>query len=144
MFTPSFRKALIAFALLFCAAPALADPLVVRVREGVVRGAAQDGVRVFRNIPYAAPPLGDLRWRGPAAALAWSGVRDATLNGRACDMPDWTHAPAATRTAGPGWTMWTRDVPADLPEPGGPARGGHHRDEHWRGDAGRVRADDRR
>ena len=48
------------------------------------RVAGEDGVLVFRGIPYAAPPVGDLRWQPPAAPAAWDGARDATSFGPAC------------------------------------------------------------
>ena len=48
----------------------------VKTTGGMVRGAAMaDGrVRVFKGIPYAAPPVGDLRWKEPRPARAWEGV----------------------------------------------------------------------
>jgi para-nitrobenzyl esterase len=52
--------------------------LVVHTDGGVVRGAALDGGRAFLGIPYAAPPVGSLRWRPPRPAAAWRGIRDAT------------------------------------------------------------------
>ncbi|MGH1565188.1 carboxylesterase/lipase family protein [Mumia sp. DW29H23] len=51
---------------------------VVRVDGGAVRGTAHDGVEEFRGVPYAAPPLGALRWRAPRTVAPWHGVRDAT------------------------------------------------------------------
>src|SRR4029450_5439974 len=58
----------------------------VKTAGGTVRGAdSADGrVRIFKGIPYAAPPVGDLRWKGPQPAAAWEGVRDATEFGRQC------------------------------------------------------------
>ncbi len=43
-----------------------------------------DGVRVFKGIPYAAPPVGELRWRAPAVPESWEGVRSATEFGPIC------------------------------------------------------------
>lgn len=65
---------------------ALAGP-VVRIESGQVEGEATERARVFRNIPYAAPPVGPLRWAPPARAVAWDGVRDATQNGPSCPQP---------------------------------------------------------
>ena len=63
---------------------------VVRVGQGALKGArSADGrVSIFRGIPYAAPPIGDLRWRAPAPAAGWSGVRDATAFGPRCTQPE--------------------------------------------------------
>lgn len=52
--------------------------------EGLVRGIATDGTRRFLGIPYAAPPVGDARWRPPARHARWHGVRDATQFGPHC------------------------------------------------------------
>lgn len=64
---------------LFAAATLLAQkPAAVPTEYGLVQGAVENGVTVYRGIPFAAPPLGDLRWRGPQPAAKWDGVRDAT------------------------------------------------------------------
>ena len=69
-------------------APALAtDDLVVEAPAGSLRGSDDRGVRVFKGIPYAAPPVGERRWRPPAEPAAWKGVRDATKFGAACMQP---------------------------------------------------------
>lgn len=51
---------------------------------GRVRGVAQGEVIAYRGIPFAAPPVGDLRWRAPRPAVKWSGVRDAREYGHDC------------------------------------------------------------
>jgi para-nitrobenzyl esterase len=58
----------------------------VKTAAGTVRGAATaDGrIRIFKGIPYAAPPVGDLRWKEPRPAAPWPGVRDATEFGAQC------------------------------------------------------------
>ncbi|MEU4801544.1 carboxylesterase family protein [Actinosynnema sp. NPDC023587] len=56
----------------------MTGPVVVRLSSGTVRGRRFDGHLSFRGIPYAAPPVGDRRWRPPAPVTPWSGVRDAT------------------------------------------------------------------
>jgi len=56
----------------------------VKVEGGLLQGAVEDGLRVYRGIPYAAPPVDDLRWRPPQPAPKWEGVRAADQFGRAC------------------------------------------------------------
>ena len=50
---------------------------IVETGFGRLRGQVASGVHVFRGIPFARPPLGDLRWRAPAPPVPWAGVRDA-------------------------------------------------------------------
>ena len=60
---------------------------VVSVEGGQLAGAPSplgDDVMVYRGVPFAAPPVGELRWRPPQPARAWEGVRDATAAGAAC------------------------------------------------------------
>jgi para-nitrobenzyl esterase len=54
---------------------------VVKTPLGSLQGFLQEGVRVFRGVPFAQPPLGELRFRAPQKLAAWSGVRDATRFG---------------------------------------------------------------
>jgi para-nitrobenzyl esterase len=58
----------------------------VKTAAGMVQGTttADEKIRVFKGIPYAAPPVGDLRWRAPQPAAAWQGTREATKFGPAC------------------------------------------------------------
>ncbi len=59
---------------------------IVAIDAGTLAGIIDppSGVFVFRGIPYAAPPVGDLRWRAPAPAASWSGVRSAERLGKNC------------------------------------------------------------
>ncbi len=57
------------------------------VETGALRGTRVDGVAMFRGIPYAAPPVGEWRWRPPRPAPAWSGVRPADTFGATCAQP---------------------------------------------------------
>jgi para-nitrobenzyl esterase len=57
---------------------------VVRTDKGMVRGYLRDGVYRFLGIPFAAPPVGDLRWRPPEQAARWDGVRAATKFAATC------------------------------------------------------------
>ena len=54
---------------------------IVTTHQGELRGELRDGLLAFRGVPYAAPPVGGLRFAPPQAASAWSGVRDATAHG---------------------------------------------------------------
>jgi para-nitrobenzyl esterase len=56
----------------------------VRVDSGELQGVAADGVLTFRGVPFAAPPVGDLRWRPPQPLARWTGVRQATTNAPNC------------------------------------------------------------
>ena len=58
---------------------------IATVSTGDLRGSlTYDGEAVFKNIPFAQAPVGDLRWHEPLAAKAWTGVRDASTYGPAC------------------------------------------------------------
>src|SRR4051794_29170687 len=60
------------------------DSLVVSTAEGLVRGSAQGGHRLFQGIPYAAPPA---RWKPPQRVTPWPGIRDATRPRKECVQP---------------------------------------------------------
>jgi para-nitrobenzyl esterase len=57
---------------------------IVQVETGTLQGATEFNMNVFKNIPYAAPPVGDLRWRPPQPAMSWTGTRDASKFGDSC------------------------------------------------------------
>ena len=58
----------------------------VRIANGVLEGvvSADDTVRTFKGIPFAAPPVGALRWKEPQPAPSWEGVRRASEYGARC------------------------------------------------------------
>jgi len=66
----------------------VSDPAVVKIESGSLRGVAKNGVVSWKGIPYAAPPVGKLRWRVPQPPVVWSGVRDANQFGPACMQTD--------------------------------------------------------
>lgn len=68
----------------------------VDVEGGELHGIDAGDLRVFWNIPFAAPPVDDLRFRDPEAVVSWDGVRDATVVGPSC--------PQGLALAGPGGT----------------------------------------
>jgi para-nitrobenzyl esterase len=49
----------------------------VKIESGLLEGTTEAGIRIFKGIPYAAPPVGDLRWKAPQPVAAWEGVRKA-------------------------------------------------------------------
>lgn len=57
---------------------------IVKIRTGAVEGKTDGKVKAFLGIPYAAPPVGDLRWKPPQPAARWAGVRPATEFGHHC------------------------------------------------------------
>jgi para-nitrobenzyl esterase len=61
-----------------------ADPSLVTTDKGVVQGIVATNYRAFLGIPYAAPPVGNLRWKAPQSPAAWSTTLDATHFGSAC------------------------------------------------------------
>jgi para-nitrobenzyl esterase len=65
---------------------AFADSLTVKTEQGKVQGKTINGgkVKAFLGLPYAAPPVGDLRWKAPQAPAKWKGERDGTTFGPHC------------------------------------------------------------
>lgn len=59
----------------------------VRTVSGAVSGVTADGLSAWKGVPFAAPPVGGLRWRPPQPAAAWQGVRSAERAGPACPQP---------------------------------------------------------
>ena len=145
------RKLVLFFLTAGLAPAALLD--VVKIETGRVKGASSDGVVAFKGIPFAAPPVGALRWKAPQPAANWKGVRKATEFGPRCmqgniynDMvfrdkgPSedclylnvWTPAHLARGTsAGDGVDLWRRlrggrriRAAAGWREPGQEGRGG--------------------
>ena len=59
-------------------------PHPIRIESGMLQGTDEDGLTLYRGIPFAAAPVGDLRWRPPQPAPKWNGVRSASEYGPAC------------------------------------------------------------
>ena len=78
----SKRIASLCVAALVMATAVHAEP--VRVDGGRIEGTVKDGLRVWQGIPFAAPPVGDLRWRAPQPVVPWQGVRQTTAFAPAC------------------------------------------------------------
>lgn len=79
---------------LVCVRPAAAQIGVVSVTGGRVEGVTADGVTSFKGIPFAAPPVGNLRWRAPQPVSEWTGVREVDHFGPEC-MQAVFHRPGA-------------------------------------------------
>jgi para-nitrobenzyl esterase len=72
----NFRSFVVVMALMICATvPALAQISNAKVTGGMVEGVVKDGIASFKGIPFAAPPVGDLRWRSPQPVKPWEGAR---------------------------------------------------------------------
>jgi len=104
--------ALLGVSLLSSSALAQAIP-PARVESGLLQGTVEDGLAVYRGVPFAAPPVGDLRWREPRRPLPWTGVRAASEYGRACMQSN----PAIANLPPPSedclfLNVWTPDVHA--------------------------------
>jgi para-nitrobenzyl esterase len=71
-------------------------PPIVQTSQGAISGKLTNAVRAYLGIPYAAPPIGDLRWQSPQAPQSWSGTRDGTAFGSRCAQPLSIVSPAST------------------------------------------------
>lgn len=63
---------------------ALAQTAQVKIDSGTIRGSEADGVLSWKGVPFAQPPLGDLRWRAPQPVKPWQGVRDTVEYSNDC------------------------------------------------------------
>ncbi len=118
------RPAVLLVALL-CVSTAQAAEVVpiITIAQGSLRGAVEQGIKIYRGIPFAAAPVGNLRWRAPQQAPSWRGVRDATRFGPVC--PQLLREGYSLETLG-GRTMsedclhvnvWTADTKPASPRP---------------------------
>ena len=80
-------RQVIAVFLLASSAVVFADTPTLEVTGGAIRGIEEGSMRIYKGIPYAAPPVDELRWRDPQAVIPWDGVRDCTEFGPKCPQP---------------------------------------------------------
>ena len=73
------------------------EALKIRVETGILIGSHEDGVRSFKNIPFAAPPVGSRRWAPPRPPLSWDGERRADAFGPPCTQLDISRMSQARR-----------------------------------------------
>jgi len=71
------RRLLLAIAIAALPWMSAAQKPTAKVEQGLLQGTVEEGLTVYRGIPFAAPPVGDLRWRAPEPAAKWNGVRQA-------------------------------------------------------------------
>jgi len=78
------------------------NSLLATTKAGMVRGAVEDGIIVFKGVPYGAPPTGALRFMPPVPPAPWTGVRDALQFGDRC--------PQVSAPSSPAWRSWDRQT----------------------------------
>ena len=80
----AFVAVVLASALAFASSLSAQKPKPVRTDAGPVQGTVENGITIYKGIPFAAPPLGDLRWRAPKPAAPWKDVLHADKFAPAC------------------------------------------------------------
>jgi para-nitrobenzyl esterase len=89
------RLALLALISALTSGLASAQTPPVRIDSGLLQGVQDGGAVAYKGVPYAAPPLGPLRWRPPQPVAAWTGVRDAANFGPVCPQAPGLGVPAS-------------------------------------------------
>ncbi len=96
-----------------------ADLPTITVTGGQIRGGAlEKGGAVFKGIPFAQAPVGDLRWREPAAVKTWTGVRESTTFGAPCAQNAGGRMQANSSEDCLFLNVWTPDWPVRGPQAG--------------------------
>lgn len=113
---------ILAFAL-FASYPAkaqsdVADNIVVQTEAGKVRGEVIKGIAVFRSIPYAAPPVGNLRFAAPVKPIPWDGIRNAIKTGATSPYNKPKEGDIDDKPTLPGWIKGDDYLTANVWTPG--------------------------
>jgi para-nitrobenzyl esterase len=88
----------------------------ITIAQGNLAGTHEDGIAVFRGIPFAAPPVGRLRWRPPQQAPHWAGTRQATKFGAICPQTPYDVAKYFKQSEDClTLNVWSPDTHAKLP-----------------------------
>jgi len=112
----SFPLSALSIALL--AISANAADVDVAITSGQIRGSSLDqGGAVFKGVPYAQPPVGDLRWREPMPVKSWTGVRDATSFGSPCAQNSGNRIMENSKEDCLFLNVWTPEWPVKSPKP---------------------------
>jgi para-nitrobenzyl esterase len=90
---------------------------LIHLADGDVQGQVSEGTRQFLGIPYAAPPVGGLRWRPPAPPVPWQSVLDASSFGPACAQLASIQGPASDEEDCLYLNVWTPDPAPKRPLP---------------------------
>jgi para-nitrobenzyl esterase len=94
-------------ALLLASSTTIAAPVKVAIDSGTLVGDTDNGVNVFKGVPFAQPPVGALRWMPPQKVAHWQGDRDATQFGLPCSQP--TNPDGKTPNGGGVWGKTAED-----------------------------------
>jgi para-nitrobenzyl esterase len=122
MMSKLFKLAVVFLLVGGCAEQTTYDPMTGTDKSAVAgsyAGTVQHGIAVFRGIPYALPPLGDLRWRPPQLALKPEGLTDALENGPVCPQdPQWIGTRGLPQSEDClTLNIWTPDITPSEPLP---------------------------
>ena len=90
------KSVLLAIAIAVAPLMSAAAATTAKVEQGVLQGTKEDGLAVYRGVPFAAPPVGDLRWRAPQPAAKWEGVRPAEKFAPQCVQGGFGPGPASS------------------------------------------------
>jgi para-nitrobenzyl esterase len=101
--------------------PTPGPSVAARIPQGELAGVDEGEALSFKGIPYAAPPVGNLRWRAPQPAASWTGVRDASAFGADCiqPRPGWDDTQSKQPTSEDCLTLnvWTPEARTTEPLP---------------------------
>jgi len=78
-------------------------PSRLKVEGGSIEGYLSDGVTIFKGVPFAAPPVGELRWKAPQPVVPWKGIRKCSTN-----------PPSAMQAKPVPFMMWTKEFMAPM------------------------------
>src|SRR5277367_1067592 len=93
-----FIRSLLLVVISAASAISLAQSPNIAIESGAISGVSEGGLSVYKGVPFAAPPVGELRWRPPAPVTPWTDIRKADAFAPAC-MQDSISMPGETPPA---------------------------------------------